>query len=117
MRTMCTTRAMRVTRRRASRRGRLASMEVASPDDLVGAVARDRRMSGYRVRRQGDGWIELEVVAQRSRMPVLLVLAWPEVWKDAAQLKPHLVRARSGNYGLMLVGTDAEFEAAQLDAL
>jgi HD-GYP domain-containing protein (c-di-GMP phosphodiesterase class II) len=90
---------------------------VASPDDLVGAVARDRRMGGYRVRRQGDGWIELEVVAQRSRMPVLLVLAWPEVWKDPALLKPHLVRARSGNYGLMLVGTDAEFEAAQLDAV
>jgi HD-GYP domain-containing protein (c-di-GMP phosphodiesterase class II) len=90
---------------------------VASPDELVGAVARDRRMGGYRVRRQGDGWIELEVVAQRSRMPVLLVLAWPEVWTDPAQLRPHLVRARSGNYGLMLVGTDAEFEAAQLDAV
>jgi HD-GYP domain-containing protein (c-di-GMP phosphodiesterase class II) len=92
-------------------------MEVASPDDLVSAVARDRRMAGYRVRRQGDGWIELEVVAQRARMPVLLVIAWPDVWRDAAQLKPHLVRARSGNYGLILVGTDAEFEAAQLDAM
>jgi len=90
---------------------------VASPDELVGAVARDRRMSGYRVRRQGDGWIELEVVAQRARMPVLLVLAWSEVWKDPVQLRPHLVRARSGNYGLLLVGTDAEFEAAHLDAV
>jgi HD-GYP domain-containing protein (c-di-GMP phosphodiesterase class II) len=92
-------------------------MEVASPDDLVGAVARDRRMAGYRVRRQGDGWIELEVVAQRARLPVLLVLAWPEVWKDKALLQPHLVRARSGNYGLILVGKDADFEAAQLDAM
>jgi HD-GYP domain-containing protein (c-di-GMP phosphodiesterase class II) len=90
---------------------------VASPDDLVGAVSRDRRMAGYRVRRQGDGWIELEVVAQRARMPVLLVLAWPEVWRDPALLQPHLVRARSGNYGLLLVGTDAEFEAAQLDTM
>ncbi|HEX7840513.1 MAG TPA: HD domain-containing phosphohydrolase [Kofleriaceae bacterium] len=90
---------------------------VASPDDLVGAVSRDRRMAAYRVRRQGDGWIELEVVAQRTRMPVLLVLAWPEVWKDPALLAPHLVRARSGNYGLLLVGTDAEFEAAQLDTM
>ncbi|HET7499433.1 MAG TPA: HD domain-containing phosphohydrolase [Kofleriaceae bacterium] len=93
------------------------AMVVASPDDLVGAVARDRRMGGYRVRRQGDGWIELEVVAQRSRSMVLLVLAWPEVWKDAEQLRPHLVRARSGNYALMLVGSDGEFEAAQLDAV
>jgi hypothetical protein len=89
---------------------------VASPDDLVGAVSRDRRMAGYRVRRQGDGWVELEVVAQRARMPVMLVLAWPEVWRDAEQLQPHLVRARSGNYGLVLVGSDAELEAAQLDA-
>src|SRR5215467_5978285 len=90
---------------------------VAFPDDLVGAVSRDRRMAGYRVRRQGDGWVELEVVAQRARMPVMLVLAWPGVWQDAEQLQPHLVRARSGNYGLIVVGSDAELEAAQLDLL
>src|SRR4029077_17299990 len=90
-------------------------MVVASPDDLVHAVARDRRMSGYRVRRQGDGWIELEVVAQRARGGEMLVLAWPDVWKDPTQLDPHLVRARSGNYGLILVGTDAELEERALD--
>jgi HD-GYP domain-containing protein (c-di-GMP phosphodiesterase class II) len=92
-------------------------MVVASPDDLVGAVSRDRRMAAYRVRRQGDGWIELEVVAQRARIPVLLVLAWPSVWTDAAELRPHLIRARSGNYGLILVGTDAEIEEARLDTI
>jgi HD-GYP domain-containing protein (c-di-GMP phosphodiesterase class II) len=92
-------------------------MEVASPDDLVSAVSRDRRMSAYRVRRQGDGWIELEVVAQRARMPVLLVIAWPSVWRDADELRPHLIRARSGNYGLILVGTDAEIEEAKLDSI
>ena len=91
-------------------------MVVASPDDLVHAVARDRRMGGYRVRRQGDGWIELEVVAQRSRAAVLLVLAWPEVWGDSELLEPHLVRARSGNYGLILVGGDAEIEEQRIDA-
>ena len=91
-------------------------MVVGSPDDLVNAVARDRRMTGYRVRRQGDGWIELEVVAQRSRSPVLLVLAWPDVWKNPEALAPHLVRARSGNYGLIMVGSDAELEEARLDA-
>jgi HD-GYP domain-containing protein (c-di-GMP phosphodiesterase class II) len=90
-------------------------MVVGTPDDLVHAVARDRRMSGYRVRRQGDGWIELEVVAQRARGPVLLVLAWSDVWKDRQQLEPHLVRARSGNYGLILVGSDEELEEAKLD--
>jgi len=90
---------------------------VASPDDLVNAVARDRRLIGYRVRRQGDGWIELEVVAQRARMPVLIVLAWPEVWRDPIQLDPHLIRARSGNYSLLLVGTDEQIEAARLDQM
>jgi HD-GYP domain-containing protein (c-di-GMP phosphodiesterase class II) len=90
-------------------------MVVASPDDLVSAVTRDRRMSAYRVRRQGDGWIELEVIAQRARVPALLVLAWPGVWSDAEQLRPHLIRARSGNYGLILVGSEAEIEEAKLD--
>jgi HD-GYP domain-containing protein (c-di-GMP phosphodiesterase class II) len=92
-------------------------MMVGSPDDLVGAVSRDRRMAGYRVRRQGDGWVELEVVAHRARMPVLLVIAWPNVWKDPAQLQPHLVRARSGNYGLIVVGGDDEIEGSQLASM
>jgi len=92
-------------------------MVVASPDDLVSAVARDRRMVGYRVRRQGEGWIELEVIAQRARSPVLLVLAWPEVWSDKTALDPHLIRARAGNYGLILVGNDAQLEEARVDAM
>ncbi len=92
-------------------------MVVVSPDDLVNAVARDRRMIGYRVRRQGDGWIELEVVAQRAKMPVLLVIAWPDVWRDAEQLRPHLVRARSGNYALLLCGSDTELDDARLAEL
>src|SRR5688500_468127 len=91
-------------------------MVVATPDDLVNAVTRDRRMAGYRVRRQGDGWIELEVLAQRTRNPVLLVLAWPEVWQDATAMLPHLIRARSGNYGLIYVGPDEALEAAKLNS-
>src|SRR5579859_6514417 len=92
-------------------------MQVVSPDDLVNAVARDRRFIGYRVRRQGDGWIELEVVAQRSKVPVLLVVAWPEVWRDPDALTPHLIRARSGNYALLLCGTDGELDDARLAEL
>src|SRR5687767_8160944 len=91
-------------------------MVVGTPDDLVAAVSRDRRMLGYRVRRQGDGWIELEVLAQRAKSPVLLVLAWPDVWRDQKALQPHLVRARAGNYGLILVGSDEQLEEAKLDA-
>ena len=92
-------------------------MVVGSPDDLVAAVSRDRRMSGYRVRRQGEGWIELEVIAHRTRSPVMLVLAWPETWSDAAGFAPHLTRARSGNYGLIVVGPPEELEAARLDTV
>src|SRR5690349_19982387 len=92
-------------------------MVVVTPDDLVNAVARDRRMIGYRVRRQGDGWIELEVVAQRSKTPVLLVIAWPETWRDPEALRPHLVRARSGNYALLVVGSDSELDEARLAEL
>jgi HD-GYP domain-containing protein (c-di-GMP phosphodiesterase class II) len=92
-------------------------MVVGSPDDLVSAVTREKRMHGYRVRRQGDGWIELEVQSQRAKVPVMLVLAWPEVWKDSAQLAPHLTRARAGNYGLIVVGSDQELDENRLDAL
>ncbi|MEO6772985.1 MAG: HD domain-containing phosphohydrolase [Kofleriaceae bacterium] len=92
-------------------------MVVGSPDDLVTAVSRDKRLGGYRVRRQGDGWIELEVQSQRAKVPVMLVVAWPEVWKDPAQLAPHLTRARSGNYGLIVVGHDQELDDAHLDAI
>ena len=92
-------------------------MVVGAPDDLVAAVSGDRRMSGYRVRRQGEGWIELEVIAQRARSPVMLVLAWPETWRDTAAFAPHLTRARSGNYGLILVGTPEELEEAKLDTV
>jgi len=92
-------------------------MVVGSPDDLVSAVTREKRMHGYRVRRQGDGWIELEVQSQRAKVPVMLVLAWPDVWRDSAQLAPHLTRARSGNYGLIVLGNDGELDDARLDAL
>src|SRR5262249_11344306 len=99
----------------ARSRDKVVAMLITTPDDLVNAVSRDRRLTNYRVRRQGDGWIELELVTQRGRNPVLLVLAWPDVWQDAAALQPHLIRARAGNYGLILVGKDDELEEARLD--
>ena len=89
---------------------------VSSPDDLVNVVARDRGMSAYRVRRQGEGWVELEVAPPRMRGgAVFLVVAWPELWRDASALEPHLVRARSGNYSLILLGADDDFDVAALD--
>ncbi|HEY4244955.1 MAG TPA: HD domain-containing phosphohydrolase [Kofleriaceae bacterium] len=84
---------------------------ISSPDDLVTAISRDRRLAGYKVRRQGEGWIELEVVAQRGRQAAIIVLAWPEVWRNPISLSPHLIRARSGNYALVVVGEESEIEA------
>ena len=46
---------------------------------------------------------------------MLLVVAWPELWSSAAALEPHLLRARSGNYGLLLLGADADFEQVSFD--
>jgi HD-GYP domain-containing protein (c-di-GMP phosphodiesterase class II) len=87
-------------------------------DDLVSAIARDSRLGGCTVRHQEPGWIEVEVTGMsraRGDGAVILVLAWPEVWRDPARLAPHLVRARSGNYGLLVVGEDENFAAQKLD--
>jgi HD-GYP domain-containing protein (c-di-GMP phosphodiesterase class II) len=87
-------------------------------DDLVSAIARDSRLGGCTVRHQEPGWIEVEVTGMsraRGDGAVILVLVWPEVWRDPARLAPHLVRARSGNYGLLVVGEDENFAAQKLD--
>lgn len=89
-------------------------MMVTSPKDAVLAVTSDRRMADYRVRCQGDGWIELEAAVQRAPA-VFVVLAWPQLWQNDGAFRPHLVRARSGNYGLIVVGASDELEAAGLD--
>ena len=78
---------------------------------MVVAVGADDRLAPWSVRRQGPGWLELGTRAplSRARGPVVVVLAWPSVWRDPAAAAPHLKRARSGNYALMLVGTDDDF--------
>ncbi len=86
---------------------------MTSLDDVARAVVRDDRFAAWTLRRQGEGWLELETqaVLERATAPLLVVLAWPEVWRDPARLAPHLVRARSGNYALMVVGHDDDFIA------
>jgi HD-GYP domain-containing protein (c-di-GMP phosphodiesterase class II) len=89
-----------------------------SADDVVGVVSHDDRLADCTVRRVEPGWMELEISGLSPRVragQVLLVLVWPAVWRDPASLAPHLVRARSGNYGLLLVGTDAELSAGHAD--
>jgi len=53
--------------------------------------------SGTASAARDDGWIELEVLAARHRAgPVLLVIAWPDVWHDESQLEPHLISRALG---------------------
>jgi HD-GYP domain-containing protein (c-di-GMP phosphodiesterase class II) len=84
---------------------------LTSVDDVVGALASDERLAGWSVRTRSAGFLEIE------RDGAILVLAWPELWRDRPRLSPHLVRARSGNYQLLLLGTDADFIAAEADAI
>jgi len=88
-------------------------MPLASLEDVVTAVEGDPRLGAWTLRRQGDGWLELEVArrTERGKGPIVVVLAWPEVWRDWDRIEPHLVRARSGNYGLVVIGRDADFDA------
>ena len=80
-------------------------------DQLVSAIRNDPRFGAWNVREEGTGWAEL------VRAPVVLVLAWPELWRDRAQLEPHLTRARSGNYTLLLVGTAEELADGRVEEL
>ena len=73
-------------------------------------LAADARFARWRIRGQGADWIEV------TRDSEILVLVWPSLWTDRDRLAPHLVRARSGNYGLLLCGTDDDFERGEADA-
>ena len=84
---------------------------LASADDLAHCIGTDPRLDGWSLTRRGAGYLEIQ------RGEVMLILAWPRLWTDADELAPHLVRARSGNWSLLLFGSDAEFHAHRVDAL
>lgn len=95
-------------------------MQLGTQDEVAAAIASDRRLAAWTVRRSGPGWLELETVFSLARgrevgrapAPLLLVLAWPVVWRDPMAVRAHLMRARSGNYALLIVGNDEEFTAS-----
>jgi HD-GYP domain-containing protein (c-di-GMP phosphodiesterase class II) len=49
-----------------------------------------------------DGFLEIQ------RGAAVLVLCWPGTWLEASRLAPHMTRARSGTYSLVLVGSAEE---------
>ncbi|WP_428262909.1 HD domain-containing phosphohydrolase [Haliangium sp.] len=79
--------------------------DVTSVDDMRRLLAGDARLGGWRVIDRSVDYLEIE---QRE---VFLVLLWPALWQRPEALEPHLVRARSGNYGIVLFGTDVELAA------
>ena len=102
----------------------MAASLIGTPFELVDVITSDPRFTNYRVRRQGDDWVELEQVQHRVRAPVFVVLAWPGAWATPTDFERHLQRARSGNYALLLIGEDQDLvalwsqanDAALLDA-
>jgi HD-GYP domain-containing protein (c-di-GMP phosphodiesterase class II) len=87
----------------------VASIE--SREQVLSALAADPRLGDWSVESGEPGFLELALG------PVILILAWPEVWQDSGRLAPHLTRARCGNYTLVLVGRPDELAHAPADEL
>src|SRR5687768_12159393 len=67
--------------------------------ELTAAFADEPRLADWTLGGKGDGFLELQ------RGNAALVLVWPALWRDRAALAPHLVRARTGRFALVLVGS------------
>ena len=80
-------------------------------EQLLSALGSDPRLAEWTSRGEGAGYVEL------TRGPVVVVLAWPEIWRDGALVEPHLTRARSGNHTLILVGTADDLAGGRIDEL
>jgi HD-GYP domain-containing protein (c-di-GMP phosphodiesterase class II) len=75
---------------------------LSSPQDLRGLLESGEHLPGTRIVADAEGYLEIE------HEGAILALLWPGVWQIPGRLAPHLMRARSGNYGLLLFGTDEE---------
>ncbi len=84
---------------------------IETREQLRSVLQSDTRFADWTVRDEGPGYVEV------ARDQVHLVLAWPEIWRDRPLVEPHLTRARSGNYTLLLVGSAQELAAGDIDDL
>lgn len=84
---------------------------VSRPDELVRALESEPRLAALAIRMHGPACVEASF-AEGS-----IVFAWPALWRDRGALEPHLLRSRAGYAPLVLLGSDAEFAAAQADRL
>jgi HD-GYP domain-containing protein (c-di-GMP phosphodiesterase class II) len=74
--------------------------------EVVQTISEDERFSEWELGSGDETYREL----RQDR--VVLVLAAPELWQDRTASKPHWVRARSGNYTLILCGDADQIDAA-----
>src|SRR5688572_24622274 len=82
---------------------------VRTPAELVALVREDARFCFFQVLGHGDQFVEIGL-SDGS-----VVMVWPSLWQDRAELAPHLVRARSGYSPLVLLGSDEDFASGAVD--
>lgn len=83
----------------------------ASSDHVAELIRSHPRLVGWRFETELPGYLEL------SCDLAYLVLLWPERWGDPGELEAHVLRARSGGFGLVLFGEDDELVRAEVDCL
>lgn len=86
---------------------------VATAVDVARLVRTDARFSAWELIDRGIDYLEI------VRDGAYVALAWPARWAGAGKLDVHLLRARSGNHHLVLMGSDdalGQLDAEQLDA-
>lgn len=82
-------------------------------EDVAGAISGDPRFSSWRIRSEGPDGLELAL----HRGNCVLLLLGPRLWKRPDLLAPHLQRARSGAFGLVLCGTEEDFSSGRVDRI
>lgn len=86
-------------------------MSAGQAADIEKLIRTDPRFSGWSRESDGPGYLELRCDY------AFLVLLWPTCWSDEDELYAHLLRARSGGFGLLLFGSDDELARAGVDEL
>jgi HD-GYP domain-containing protein (c-di-GMP phosphodiesterase class II) len=86
-----------------------AGVLVASAADAARLIRTDSRLAHWSVVDRGVDYLEIE------HGSVFLVLIWPPRWLQPGELDLHLIRSRSGNYHLLLFGSDDDFAALRVE--
>ncbi len=78
---------------------------------IASAIESEQALSAWQICERGTHYIAI------TNDDIVLVLAAAELWSKPKAIAAHWVRARSGNYTLLLIGNDEELEAGALAAI